>query len=62
MVTHVMFGRHESWTGRIGRFRTPRTAVALPWHVFFRSSTRLDAVAAEPRGPAMQQRALRHRF
>jgi len=59
MVTRVMLSRHGSWTGRIGQFRTARTALALSWHVLFRSSTSLGLVAAESR---RQQRALRHRF
>ena len=62
MVPGITLGRHGSWTGRIGRFRIPRTALALPWQILFRSFTLLGAVAAESRGPAMQQRALRHRF
>ena len=62
MVTRIMLGRRRSWTGWTGQFRRARTGLALPWYVFFRSSTPLGAVAAEPRDLAMQQRALRHRF
>jgi len=62
MVARIMLGRRRSRTGRTGRFRIARTSLALPGCVLFRSSTPFDAGAAEPLGPAMQQRALRHRF
>jgi len=62
MNSHVMHGRHGSLAGRAGRFRIAWTAMALPWRVSSRSSTPSGAVATGPRGPAIQQRALRHRF
>ena len=62
MVTRIMLGPRRSWAGRTGRFRRARTGLALPWHVRWRSSTPSDPEAVESRDPAMQQRALRHRF
>jgi len=62
MVTRVTLGRRRSWSGRTGPFRIARAALALPRGVLFRRSNLLDAGAAEPRGLAMQRRALRHRF
>ena len=62
MVTRIMLGRRRYWTGRTGRFRGARPALALPWYVRRRSSSPSAPVAVEPRGPAMQESALRHRF
>jgi len=62
MVPSITLGRRRSWTGRTGRFRIARMALALPWYVMCRSSALTAPIAVESRGPAMQQRALRHRF
>jgi hypothetical protein len=62
MVTHLMLVRRWSLIGRTRWFRIARAALALPGRDSFRRIDTLDAGPPEPRDPAMQQRALRHRF